>query len=114
MEADVGDRGPGDEADHGQGPRRLPRSTRVPDADMTRIERLAAVLVDPGGDATLFTDFRYVRRAAAIEGVRFERTARLVIGDLATRLAGQTIGIEAHVMTVAALETLREGGVETV
>ena len=74
----------------------------------------AAVLVDPGGEATLFTDFRYARRAAAIEGVRFERTARLVIGDLATRLAGQTIGIEAHVMTVAALETLREGGVETV
>jgi Xaa-Pro aminopeptidase len=74
----------------------------------------AAVLVQPDGEATLFTDFRYARRASAIEGVRFERTARAVIGDLATRLAGRTIGIEAHVMTVAALETLQGGGVETV
>ena len=74
----------------------------------------AAVLVEPDGEATLFTDFRYARRASAIEGVRFERTARAVIGDLATRLAGRTIGIEAHVMTVAALETLQGGGVETV
>ena len=67
----------------------------------------AAVLVEPDGETTLFTDFRYARRASAIEGVRFERTARAVIGDLATRLSGRTIGIEAHVMTVAALETLR-------
>jgi Xaa-Pro aminopeptidase len=72
------------------------------------------VLVEPGGDATLYTDFRYARRASAIEGVRFEQTARAVIGDLATRLAGRTIGIEAHVLTVAALETLQDGGVETV
>ena len=74
----------------------------------------AAVLVEPGAEATLYTDFRYARRASAIEGVRFEQTARAVIGDLATRLAGRTIGIEAHVLTVAALETLQGGGVETV
>ena len=36
-----------------------------------------------------------------------------MIGDLATRLAGQTVGIEAHVLTVASHEQLREGGVET-
>ena len=74
----------------------------------------AAVLVDPGGDATLFTDFRYAQRASALEGVRFQRTARAVIGDLATRLTGQTVGIEAHVLTVASHEQLREGGVETI
>jgi Xaa-Pro aminopeptidase len=74
----------------------------------------AAVLVDPDGEATLFTDFRYGQKASAIEGVRFERTARAVIGDLATRLAGQTVGIEAHVLTVASQEQLREGGVETI
>ena len=74
----------------------------------------AAVLVEPDGEATLYTDFRYANRARAIEGVRFEQTARLVIGDLATRLAGRTIGIESHVLTVSALETLRGGGVETV
>ena len=37
-----------------------------------------------------------------------------MIADLATRLAGRTIGIEAHVLTVASHETLQEGGVETV
>jgi Xaa-Pro aminopeptidase len=72
-----------------------------------------AVLVDPRGEATLFTDFRYAKRAAAIEGVRFEQTARAVIGDLATRLAGQTVGIETDALSVASLETLREGGVDT-
>jgi len=74
----------------------------------------AAVLVDPGGDATLFTDFRYAQKARALEGVRFEQTARAVLGDLCTRLSGQTIGFEAHVLTVAAHEQLRSGGVEVV
>ncbi|MHB1243416.1 MAG: M24 family metallopeptidase [Gaiellaceae bacterium] len=74
----------------------------------------AAVLVDPDGDATLFTDFRYAQKARALEGVRFEQTARAVLGDLCTRLSGKTIGIEAHVLTVAACEQLRSGGVEVV
>jgi Xaa-Pro aminopeptidase len=71
----------------------------------------AAVLVDPEGEATIFTDFRYAKRARAVDGVRFEQTARAVIGDLATRLAGQTIGFEADVLSVASLHTLRDGGV---
>jgi Xaa-Pro aminopeptidase len=74
----------------------------------------AAVLVDPDGDATLFTDFRYAQKARALDGVRFEQTARALLGDLATRLAGRTVGIEAHVLTVAGDVQLREGGVETV
>ena len=74
----------------------------------------AAVLVDSDGDATLFTDFRYAQKASALDGVRFEQTARAVIGDLATRLAGRTIGIEAHVLTVASHEQLRDGGVDTI
>jgi Xaa-Pro aminopeptidase len=74
----------------------------------------AALLVDPGGVATLFTDFRYALKAKALDGVRFEQTARAVVTELATRLAGKTIGIEAHVLTVASHETLKEGGVETV
>jgi Xaa-Pro aminopeptidase len=73
----------------------------------------AAVLVDPGGEATLYTDFRYAQKARQLE-IPFEQTARAVIGDLATRLSGRTIGIEAHVLTVAANEQLRAGGVETV
>jgi Xaa-Pro aminopeptidase len=74
----------------------------------------AAVLVEPDGDATLFTDFRYAQKAKGLDGVRFEQTARAVMGDLATRLAGKTIWIEAHVLTVALNEQLREGGVDTV
>ena len=74
----------------------------------------AAVLVGPGGEATVYTDFRYAPKARALEGVRFEQTARALVGDLATRLAGRTIGIEPHVLTVAALETLRGGGVDAV
>jgi Xaa-Pro aminopeptidase len=73
----------------------------------------AAVLVQPDGDATLYTDFRYAQKAEKLD-IRFERTARAVVGDLATRLAGRTVWIEAHVLTVAANETLREGGVETI
>jgi Xaa-Pro aminopeptidase len=73
----------------------------------------AAVLVDPGGEATLYTDFRYAQKARQLD-IAFEQTARAVVGDLSTRLAGRTIGIEAHVLTVAANEQLREGGVETV
>ena len=74
----------------------------------------AALLVEPDGDATVFTDFRYAQKARALDGVRFEQTARAVIGDLSTRLAGRTIWVEGHVLTVAALEQLRDGGVETV
>ena len=66
----------------------------------------AALLVDSDGDATLFTDFRYAQKAKALDGIRFEQTARAVIADLATRLAGRTIAIEAHVLTVASHETL--------
>jgi Xaa-Pro aminopeptidase len=74
----------------------------------------AALLVDPAGEATLYTDFRYARKASALEGVRFEQTARAVIGDLATRLAGKTLWVEAHVLTAAAFETLRSGGVDAI
>ena len=74
----------------------------------------AALLVDPAGEATLYTDFRYARKASALEGVRFEQTARAVIGDLATRLAGKTLWVEAHVLTAAAFETLRSRGVDAI
>src|ERR671911_263650 len=141
METSVRDRGARDEADHRHGAGRVSGGAGVPrGATMSRIERLAALLdepllvtsgvnvryltglassnaallVDPDGEATLFTDFRYAQKARALEGVRFEQTARAVIGDLATRLAGRTVGIEAHVLTVASHDQLRDGGVETV
>ena len=74
----------------------------------------AALLVDPAGDATLYTDFRYARKASALDGVSFVQTARDVVSDLASRLSGKTVWVEAHVLTAAAFETLRSGGVDAV
>jgi Xaa-Pro aminopeptidase len=74
----------------------------------------AALLVYPGGDAILFTDFRYAQKAKAVEGVTFQQTARAVIGDIAGKLGGRTIWIEAHALTVASSEILWERGVATV
>ena len=74
----------------------------------------AALLVDPAGDATLYTDFRYARKASALDGVSFVQTARDVVSDLATRFSGKTVWVEAHVLTAAAFETLRSGGVDAV
>jgi len=74
----------------------------------------AALLVDPAGDATLYTDFRYARKASALDGVNFVQTARDVVSDLATRFSGKTVWVEAHVLTAAAFETLRSGGVDAV
>ncbi len=73
----------------------------------------AALLVEPDGEAMLYTDFRYAQRARALE-IPFEQTGRAILSDLANRLAGRTIGIEAHALTVAANETLTGRAVETV
>jgi len=107
---------------------------------MTRIERLAAglsepllvsglvnvrylsgfvssnvaLLVDPAGDATLYTDFRYAEAARQVEGVRFEETPRSVLTALGERLSGRRIGVEAAHLTLAGADLLRGSGVELV
>ncbi len=73
-----------------------------------------ALLVDPAGDATLYTDFRYADAARAVEGVSFEQTPRLVLGALAERLAGRRIAVEAARLSLADADRLRAGGVELV
>ncbi len=74
----------------------------------------AALVVEPGGDTSLYTDSRYARRAEVVEGVTFRQTRRNVVGELAELLAGRRIGIEAATLSVAQWETLRGGGVEPV
>ncbi|MGL6280545.1 MAG: M24 family metallopeptidase [Gaiella sp.] len=71
----------------------------------------AALLVEPSGEATLYTDFRYAEAAAAVEGVTFVQTARAVIGALAELLAGREIGVDPEHLTLAAHDALRRGGV---
>jgi Xaa-Pro aminopeptidase len=74
----------------------------------------AAVLVDPSGEATLYTDFRYADAARAVDGVRFEEIPRALLAALAERLSGSTIAVEAAHLTLAGADVLRGGGVELV
>jgi Xaa-Pro aminopeptidase len=73
----------------------------------------AALLVEPDR-ARLFTDFRYIETAQAIEGVEAVQTKRSLIGWLAQELDGR-IGFEANVLPWSLAEQLREeGGLELV
>jgi Xaa-Pro aminopeptidase len=74
----------------------------------------AALLVDPAGEATLYTDFRYAEAASQVEGVTFEETPRAVIAALAERLSGRRIAVEAAHLTLASADVLRADGVELV
>jgi Xaa-Pro aminopeptidase len=73
-----------------------------------------ALLVDPAGDATLYTDFRYAEAAHAVPDVTFEQTPRAVVPALAELLSGRRIAVEATHITLADADTLRAGGVELV
>jgi len=72
----------------------------------------AALLVEPDR-ARLFTDFRYIESARAVEGVEAVQTKRSLIGWLGENLSGR-IGFEADVLPWALSEQLREGGIELV
>ena len=74
----------------------------------------AAVLVDPAGTATLYTDFRYAEAAREIEGVEFHQTPRYVIAALAELLSGRRVAVEAAHLSLASADALRAGGVELV
>jgi Xaa-Pro aminopeptidase len=59
----------------------------------------------------VFTDFRYIERALALDGVEAVQVARDGIGDLPRLLSGR-IGFEAGHLTYASWERLRAGGLE--
>ena len=72
----------------------------------------AALLVEP--DRTrLFTDFRYIETAKAIEGVEAVQTKRSLMGWLGETLSGR-VGFEANVLPWSFAEQLREDGLELV
>jgi len=73
----------------------------------------AALLVDPGGGAQLFTDFRYIEAAAQTPGVEAVQTKRGLVRDLAERLTGR-IAFEADALPYAQYEVLGSGGLELV
>jgi Xaa-Pro aminopeptidase len=74
----------------------------------------SALLVDPSGETTLFTDFRYAESARAIEDVTFVQTRRDLFGALGERLTGQTVGFEASTVTVSTSDRLNDLGVSLV
>jgi len=73
-----------------------------------------ALLVEPGGSMTLYTDFRYLEAAQAVGGVEVVQTRRDVAGALAELLAGRRIGFEALTIPFSQWETIGGGGAELV
>ena len=74
----------------------------------------AAVLVDPAGAATLYTDFRYAEAARDVPGVDFHQTPRYVIAALAELLSGRRVAVEAAHLSLASADAMRTGGVELI
>ena len=74
----------------------------------------AAVLVEPDGSATLYTDFRYANRARAIDGVEAVETARGLIPAIGELLSGRRIQFEEQNLPHALYRTLADAGVDAV
>ena len=74
----------------------------------------SAVLVEPDGSATLYTDFRYANRARATEGVEVVETARGLIPAIGELLAGRRIQFEEQHLPHALYRTLVDAGVDAV
>ena len=73
----------------------------------------AALLVRPGGESTLFTDFRYIEAARAVDGVEAVLTKRALMADVGGRLEG-TVQFEADVLPYLEWKRLRSGGAKLV
>ncbi len=73
----------------------------------------AAVLVEPGGGATLYTDFRYIEAARAVEGVTVEQAKRSVTQYLSEKLTGR-VAAEADALTYSQWQLLAGGEAELV
>lgn len=74
----------------------------------------AAVLVEPDGRATLYTDFRYANRARALDGVEVEEVPRGLVPAIGERLRGRTIAFEEQHLPHAQYRALVDVGVEAV
>jgi Xaa-Pro aminopeptidase len=72
-----------------------------------------AALVVERDRVRLFTDFRYIQAARAIEQAEIVQTKRNLIGELADTLSGR-VGFEATSLTYANYETLKKGTAEPV
>jgi Xaa-Pro aminopeptidase len=73
----------------------------------------AALLVRPGGETTLYTDFRYAEAARAVEGVELKMVKRALMKDVGEQLTGR-VQFEADVLPYLEWERLAAGGAELV
>jgi Xaa-Pro aminopeptidase len=73
----------------------------------------AALLVRPGGETTLFTDFRYAESARAIADVEVQMTKRALMRDVGEQLSGR-VQFEADVLPYLEWERLGTGGAKLV
>ena len=73
----------------------------------------AALLVEPDGGATLYTDFRYAESARAVRGVEVQMTKRGLMADVGERLKGR-IQFEADVLPYLEWQRLSSGKAELV
>jgi Xaa-Pro aminopeptidase len=73
----------------------------------------AALLVEPGGGATLYTDFRYAESARSVPDVEVQMTKRTMMVDLGARLKGR-VQFEADVLPHLEWQRLSAGAAELV
>lgn len=73
----------------------------------------AALLVQPDGTTTLYTDFRYAEAARAVPDVELEITKRAIMRDVGERLKGR-VQVEADVLPYLEWQRLSEGKAELV
>jgi Xaa-Pro aminopeptidase len=74
----------------------------------------SAVLVEPDGSATLYTDFRYANRARAIQGIEVAEVARALIPAIGELVTGRRIRFEEEHLPYALYRALVEAGVDAV
>ena len=74
----------------------------------------SAVLVEPDGSATLYTDFRYANRARSLDGFDVVETVRGLIPAVGKLLAGRRIQFEEQHLPYALYRALVEAGVDAV
>jgi Xaa-Pro aminopeptidase len=74
----------------------------------------SAVLVEPDGAATIYTDFRYANRARALDGFEVVQTARGLIPAVGELLAGRRIQFEEQHLPHALYRELVDAGVDAV
>ncbi len=74
----------------------------------------SAVLVEPDGRATLYTDFRYANRARELDGIEVTEVARGLIPAIGELLSGRRIQFEEQHLPHALYRALVEAGVDAV